>query len=445
MSKVIPVILCGGSGTRLWPLSRSNRPKQLISLTGDHSLLEATLLRAMTIAGSGELLCVTAAAYEAEVRQSLDRLGLGGRLIVELEGRNTAPALTAAALVAMPIDREAIIVALPADHVIDEGEAFAEAIAFACKAAAQGWLAILGVSPRHASSAVGYIMPGAAIDGLPHVIRVNRFVEKPEEEMARDLIEAGALWNSGIVVARADTAIEAMKKFEPAVLEAVERSLANGQSSVNGVRLGSTDFARAPRISFDKAVLERHGSVAVAKLDAAWRDVGTWAEVAELFPDAGDGNRQKGKVHLTGSRDTFVFSPGRLTVGIGLKDLIVVDTPDALLIVNRSDLGLMGDVVAAMTAAHYPEVAAGEDRIHAKRILIDAGESIVLPPHDDPMRHCIVTRGTFAVRAGNKTSNYKQTESFCVPPGVPHTIGNEGPAEAELIEVRCSRDFFNTV
>ncbi|MGB9141821.1 MAG: sugar phosphate nucleotidyltransferase, partial [Aestuariivirga sp.] len=251
MSKVIPVILCGGSGTRLWPLSRSNRPKQLIPLTGDHSLLEATLLRAKTIAGSGELLCVTAAAYEAEVRQSLDRLGLGGRLIIEPEGRNTAPALAAAALVAMLIDREAIIVALPADHVIEEGEAFAEAITLACKAAEQGWFAILGVSPRHASSAVGYIMPSAAIDGLPHVIRVNRFVEKPEEEMARDLIEAGALWNSGIVVAQADNVIEAMRKYEPAVLEAVERSLANGQSSVNDVRLGSTDFARVPCISFD--------------------------------------------------------------------------------------------------------------------------------------------------------------------------------------------------
>ena len=230
MSAVIPVILCGGSGTRLWPLSRSDRPKQLISLGGDHTLLEGTLLRAKAIAGAGDPICVTAAAYGAEVRQSLDRLGLRGRLLLEPEPRNTAPALCAAALVAMRTDANAIIVALPADHVIEDGEAFAASIARAVAAAEKDWLTILGVRPRHASSALGYIVPGAAIDGLPQITRVSRFVEKPEPEIAASLVAAGALWNAGIVVARADTVIAAMRKHEPAVLEAVERSLANGRN-----------------------------------------------------------------------------------------------------------------------------------------------------------------------------------------------------------------------
>jgi mannose-1-phosphate guanylyltransferase/mannose-6-phosphate isomerase len=355
MSLVIPVILCGGSGTRLWPLSRSDRPKQLISLGGDHSLLEGTLLRGQTIAGAADPICVTAAAYAAQVRQSLDRVGLPGRLLVEPEPRNTAPALCAAARVAMRSDPSAVIVALPADHVIDDGEAFAAAIARAVTAAEGGWLTILGVRPRHASSALGYIVPGAGLDGLPHITRVSRFVEKPAPELAKSLITDGALWNAGIVVARADAMIEAMRKHEPAVLAAVERSLEAGGSEADDVKLNAKDFAQAPHISFDKAVLERHEAVAVTALGATWRDVGTWAEVAELYPADGDGNRKTGRVHLSSSQGTFVFSSSRLIVGIGLKDLVVVDTPDALLIVNRNDLGLVREAVEAMAGDLDPE------------------------------------------------------------------------------------------
>ncbi len=264
-----------------------------------HTLLEGTLLRAKTIAGAGDPICVTAAAYGAEVRQSLDRLGLRGRLLLEPEPRNTAPALCAAALVAMRTDPKAVIVALPADHVIEDGGAFAASIAHAVAAAEGGWLTILGVRPRHASSALGYIVPAAVIDGLPQVHRVSRFVEKPEAEMAESLIAAGALWNAGIVVARADTVVDAMRKHEPAVLEAVERSLQASGGEGDDVQLNADDFAAAPRISFDKAVLERHEAVAVTALDAVWRDVGTWAEVAELYSADGDGNRKRGRVQLS--------------------------------------------------------------------------------------------------------------------------------------------------
>jgi mannose-1-phosphate guanylyltransferase/mannose-6-phosphate isomerase len=435
MSVVIPVILCGGSGTRLWPLSRNNRPKQLISLGGEYTLLEGTLKRANTIAGASDPICVTSAAYGTEVRQSLDRLGMRGSLLLEPEARNTAPALAAAALVVHRIAADAVLVVLPADHVIEEGDAFTASIARACLASEQGWLTILGVRPRRGSSAVGYIMPGAAIDGLPQITRVSRFIEKPEPDVAKSLIATGALWNAGIVVARANTVIEAMRKHDPAVLEAVERSLAGGRSEVGDIHLGLGEFAAAPRISFDKAVLERHEAVAVTALDAMWRDVGTWTEVAELYPADADGNQHGGRVHLSSSQDSFVLSPHRLTVGIGLTDLVVVDTPDALLIANRNELGLMGNVVEAMTAAHYPEVAVGGEQVNIRRIEMGDSEISIRQPHRDNSQYWIVLQGTVRLTMNGQTLTFGINESFYVPPGIFHTIGNADSAALCMIEI----------
>ena len=435
MSVVIPVILCGGSGTRLWPLSRSNRPKQLISLGGEYTLLEGTLKRANTIAGASDPICVTAAAYGTEVRQSLDRLGMRGSLLLEPEARNTAPALAAAALVVHRIAADAVLVVLPADHVIEEGDAFTASIARACLASEQGWLTILGVRPRRVSSALGYIMPGAAIDGLPQITRVSRFIEKPEPDVAKSLIATGALWNAGIVVARANTVIEAMRKHDPAVLEAVERSLAGGRSEVGDIHLGLGEFAAAPRISFDKAVLERHEAVAVTALDAMWRDVGTWTEVAELYPADANGNRQRGRVQLSSTRDSFVLSPHRLTVGIGLADLIIVDTPDALLIANRDELGPMGKVVEVMTAAGYPEVAAGVEQVKTKWIEMGDREISIRQPHVNNSRYWIVLQGTARLTVRDESSIYAMNESFHVPPGTFHTIGNADTAPLQMIEI----------
>ncbi|HUQ38288.1 MAG TPA: sugar phosphate nucleotidyltransferase [Aestuariivirga sp.] len=435
MSVVIPVILCGGSGTRLWPLSRTDRPKQLISLTGDSTLLEDTLKRAGTIAGAGEPICVTAAAYGAEVRQSLERLEMKGRLILEPEGRNTAPALAAAALVAHSIDSEGIVVALPADHVIEAGDAFADSVARARAAAEQGWLTIMGVRPRAASSALGYILPGAAIDGLPQVTRVNHFIEKPERSMAERLLATGALWNVGIVVARADAVIEAMRKHEPAVLEAVERSIAKRQVDVEDVCLGHAEFTAAPRISFDKAVLERHEAVAVTAFDATWRDVGTWTEVAELYTADPAGNRQRGRVILSSSQGSFVVSPHRLTVGIGLTDLIIVDTPDALLIANQYQIGRVREVVEGMTDARYPEVAASEGQINTRCISMGAGETIRGELGQDTARYWIVLRGRVSATIEGETSTHVTNESFHISSGQVYRITNTESSAIDLIEV----------
>ncbi|MBZ0259491.1 MAG: NTP transferase domain-containing protein [Hyphomicrobiales bacterium] len=447
MSVVIPVILCGGSGTRLWPLSRSDRPKQLVSLFGDHTLLEGTLLRARSIAGAGDPICVTAAAYGAEVRHSLERLDMRGRLLLEPEPRNTAPALCAAALLAVRSDPQAVIVALPADHVIEDGGAFAASVALAVAATEGGWLTILGLRPRHASFGLGYIVPGAAIEGLPEVRRVSRFVEKPDAKRAGSLIAAGALWNAGIVVARADTVIDAMRKHEPAVLDAVERSLAAGVFELNDVLLNADDFAEAPRISFDKAVLERHEAVAVTALDSIWRDVGTWAEVAELYSADEDGNRQNGRANLTHSHDSFVFSPHRMIVGIGLRDLLVVDTPDAVLVANRNSLGRLSEVVEAMKLASSPEVSSAPDGAIAKDSAVQVfhvsllpGERLARKPHADVSCHWTVLEGTVQATISGEGSTWGENQTIYVPSGTSLALDNSGIGHVRLIELRVMQN-----
>ena len=207
------------------------------------------------------------------------------------------------------------------------------------------------------------------------------------------------------------------------------------ETAADEVHLNQADFAAAPRISFDKAVLERHEAVAVTALDAMWRDVGTWAEVAELYPADGDGNRQEGRVQLSSSHNSFVFSPHRLTVGIGLKDLIVVDTPDALLIVNRNELGLVREAVEAMTAASWLNAEDGDEQIVTKFVGLGDGEVTIRQPHTNHSRFWIVLQGIVRLTVKGQSSIYGTNESFYVPPGVFHTIGNADSPHSELIEI----------
>lgn len=450
MSLVIPVILCGGSGTRLWPLSRSDRPKQFVTLTGNQTLLEGTLLRAAKITGALDPICVTAAAHGAAVRNSLNRLEMGGHLLLEPCARSTAPALCAAALVASRIDPDVVIVALPADHIIEDDTAFVTSIGWARAAALKSHLVVLGVTPRHAAAGFGYILPGASLEGFHHVMRVEKFIEKPSEESARDLIERGALWNAGIVVARASEVVKAIEQHAPAVLAAVEKSLAANSGDMEMVRLAVEEFAASPSVSFDRAVLEKSAAVAVAALPSMWRDVGTWDAVAELFGGDMDGNRHRGRVRLSASTDSFVFSPHRLVVGLGLKDLVVVDTPDALLIANRHHLDDVRGVVAAMAGDHFPEVGgndlqeyseareAAAGGIEMRRIALSAGQSEICVPQRDVTRYWIVLMGTVEVTIDKFASTFTAHQSFYVTPGHACRFTNGEALPAKLLEVRLA-------
>ena len=374
-----------------------------------------------------------------------------GQVLLEPCARGTAPALCAAALVALRTDPEAIIVALPADHVIEDDTAFATSIDRACAAALKSTIAVLGVTPRHAADGFGYILPGASLEGVPHVACVKQFIEKPSEEEALALIERGALWNAGIVVARASAVIEALGRHAPDVLAAVEKSLKPKDINGNEVGLEADAFAAAPSISFDKAVLEKFSAVVVAQLAAMWRDVGTWDAAAELFGGDLEGNRHHGRVRLAASTGNFVFSPHRLMVGLGLKGLVVVDTPDALLIASRHSLGDLRDVVAAMAGDHYPEVGvkdlltnseagnAAVSGIAMRQILLKPGERRRCHPLRAAERYWIVLEGTIEVTMREASSSYGAHQSFHLAPGQACRFVNGAAGPAKLLELRIPK------
>lgn len=443
-----PVILCGGSGTRLWPLSRRSLPKQFLALTGESSLLETTLLRLGALRTTAPALCIAAKDMETRTRQTLDRSTIRTNLVLEPEARNTAPAIAAAAFVAHAEDSDAVLIVLPADHIIDNHQGFAAAAAIAVAAATVGEIIILGVRPTEPSSALGYIVPDAPLNG--GVQRVARFIEKPDAARAAALIAAGALWNAGMVVARADTIIAALNLHEPRVSAAVRLAVDKAKRRDDCVLLDRDAFAGSPSISFDHAVLERHGHVRVVSLDAGWRDMGTWSEVAALIAPDSDANRIRGDVRLVGSRGNFLFSPRRLTVGLGIEDLVVIDTPDALLIAHQNQLGLLGETVKAMIsearpeALSYTETAAGgfaetngDDRAVSTRIItLVPGECLQAESSYGRNLHWIVVAGEATVQAGTETSILRRNQSHFVAPGAGDRLENRGPGKLEIAEVR---------
>ncbi|MFO0991214.1 MAG: sugar phosphate nucleotidyltransferase [Hyphomicrobiales bacterium] len=356
-----PVILCGGSGTRLWPLSRPEFPKQFLTLKGDKSLLEQTLSRAAAIGGEATAILIASSQHRDLVAETLKRAGTEAELIFEPTARNTAPAIAAAALVAARRNPHDILMVMPSDHIIEGVEAFATSVETAATLARDGWISILGVVPSEPSSVLGYIVPGEGIGEAGW--RVQRYVEKPSHQTAEELISAGAFWNAGMVVARAQDLIDALSQHEPAVLAAVEASLERGPNA-REYRLNASVFETAPKISFDYAVLERHERVVVTPLRAAWRDVGTWNEVATLYARDEDGNRVVGDVHLLASKGNFVHSATRRILGIGIEDLVIVDSPDSLLIVRRGDLSSLSRAVQDLPPKSGTSTACSGKRYH---------------------------------------------------------------------------------
>ena len=450
MISIHPVVLCGGNGTRLWPLSRKALPKQFAPLIGKKSLLHLTLERLKLL--NPEITCVASEAHRFLVQESMETAGVHGRQLLEPVGRNTAPAMALAALLSAP---EALLLFAPSDHHIPDAEHFAATILAGVPAARAGRIVTFGVVPTFPSAAYGYIRQGEALDdaaGGNAARRVAAFIEKPPAVKAQEfLLEGGHLWNGGIFLVQASTLIAALAQHAPDILESCRKATASPQIDGHFVRIERSAFENCRSQSIDYAVLEASTSVAVVSFEGVWSDVGSWNSVAALHPSDVDGNRINGLGFPIGAAGTFIHAPTRPVVALGTRDLLIVDTPDALLVAHRDCAEQVKDVVSLLTnrkqsqATEHRRVARPwgaydsidqGDRFAVKRLTVKPGAKLSLRMHHHRSEHWVVVQGTAMVTRGEDVMLVKENESVYIPLGALYQLENPGKTMLEVIEVQ---------
>jgi mannose-1-phosphate guanylyltransferase/mannose-6-phosphate isomerase len=456
-----PVVLCGGSGSRLWPLSREQHPKQLLQLAGEHSLLQATVLR---LAGMGSQvlaspLLVGNAEYRFILAEQMRQVGWGKvTVVLEPVGRNTAPALTLAALGAMTQVVDPVMVVMPADHVIQNTAAFEAAVRVAVPLAQEGKLVTFGVTCTSPETGYGYIRRGQPLPAN-QAYQVAEFVEKPNVVAAQTYVaDGGFYWNSGIFVLKASVWLEKMRQLQPAIATACESAFAMRQTDLDFLRPDKEAFELCPSESIDYAVMERlasakhnTGEVVVVPLNAGWSDIGAWNSVWEMGDKNAQGNVLHGDTHVRDTTNTLVIANSRLVACIGLSDAVVVETPDAVLVASRQHMQQVKDVVVALKAAGRAEVTSCRKvyrpwgwydtidvglRFQVKRILVNPGGSLSLQMHHHRAEHWIVVKGTARVICGEETYLVAENQSTYIPLGEKHRLENPGKVPLEMIEVQ---------
>lgn len=449
---ITPVILCGGSGTRLWPLSRKSFPKQFVPLIGDKSLLQMTLER---VAGFRmPPLIVAAEDHRFMVADALQAVQLSGEVILEPVARNTAAAMALAALHAANLNRD-LLLFCPADHHIPDVDAFAKTIEQGVAAASSGAIVTFGVLPSFPSTAYGYIQQGEVKGDGSYI--VERFIEKPDAEKARQLLLAGnTLWNAGIFLCRASVLIAAMERHAPDILNACRDAMAKVASETTPggqifVRPDAHAFSGCRSQSIDYAVMESHDRVAVVPFAGLWSDVGSWNAVADLTVPGTNGNRIQGQGLTHRSSNTFIHAPYRPVVALGTEDLLVIDTLDAVLVVHRDCAEHVKDVVAQLEQAQYTQAVIHRkvarpwgwydsldvgERFQVKRIGVKPGASLSLQKHHHRAEHWVVVKGTAEVTRGTETFLLTENQSTYIPIGETHRLKNPGKVELEIIEIQ---------
>jgi len=454
---VKPVILSGGSGTRLWPLSRQLYPKQLLPLVGEKTLLQDTISRLENFPNISDTVTVICNdAHRFLVAEQLREINVkADALLLEPVGRNTAPALTLAAIANRTSGDDDILLVMPADHVIQDTKTFQKVLTEGSKLAAQDMLVTFGIVPTNAETGYGYIKQGAAIEEGCFVI--EQFVEKPDEATAQKYLDSGDfLWNSGMFMMKSSIWLEQIAQHAPAILSACEKAYAEGKEELDFYRIDDVAFTACPSDSIDYAVAEKMVSdsktkAAVVRLDAGWSDVGAWAELWNIGDKDNNGNVMQGDVVAINSEDSMLISQQRLIAAVGLKDIVVVETADAILVSHRDQVQDVKQVVEWIKAedreehlshrcvyrpwGHYDSIDMGE-RYQVKRITVNPGEILSLQMHHHRAEHWIVVSGTASVTRGDETFIVTENQSTYIPIGTKHRLENKGAIPLEMIEVQ---------
>ncbi len=453
---LVPVILAGGAGERLWPLSRANHPKPFIALLGDDTLLQATARRLAFVEAAQPPIVVCNEAHRFTAAEQLRAAGVSpGAIVLEPTARGTAPAIAAAALEALArceAGDDPVLLVLPSDHVVRDGARFADAVRLASREAQRGRLVTFGVVPTRAEAGYGYIFAGEHTGAAGRARPVARFREKPSAETAAAWVAAGGCnWNSGMFVFGARSFLHELETHAPSIRNAVEEAHANATPDLEFLRLNAQAFGRSPADSVDCAVMERTSNAWVVPLDADWRDVGSWASLAALSRSDEAGNVIRGDAVTHRTRDTLIHAGSRLVASVGVKDLLVVDTPDAVLVAHRSADQDVRAVVRRLerdgrdehrTHRRVPRPWGSYDTVHegdgfkVKHITVRPGRRLSLQSHRRRSEHWIVVRGVARVTRDAETFLVRENESTFIPRGVAHRLENPGEGPLELVEVQ---------
>lgn len=447
---MIPVILSGGSGTRLWPLSRSQYPKQFLPLVTDKTMLQETLMRLEGLEGVSAPIVVSNEDHRFMVAEQLREMDVTAQaILLEPIGRNTAPAVALAALAAESPDE--LLLVLAADHVIVDREAFHAAVIKAAKAAEAGRLVTFGVVPTGPETGYGYIRRGEA-SGRDGAYAVERFVEKPDLDTAIGYLDSGDYyWNSGMFVFTVAQYLEALERHHPEMLAACRNAYAGSRRSPDFVRLDREAFSACPADSIDYAVMEKTDRAVVVPLDAGWNDVGSWSALWEVASKDEQGNSLKGDVLSVDSHNSYIQSENKLVAVVGLDDMVVVETDDAVMVSPKSRVQEVKQIVDRLRAAgrseselhrkvyrpwgYYDSIDLGE-RHQAKRIVVNPGAKLSLQMHHHRAEHWVVVKGTASVTRGEEEMLLTENQSTYIPIGTTHSLENRGVIPLEMVEVQ---------